>query len=239
MNLMELQGNKKSQTQRALREHYETDIDLSKLGAQKTRAMLSKVRGLLKESQTAGQQIQSNRGYLKLVMMEQMLSAHYGDLRVASRLVVENEEVQKSQVILAAQDMIDSIQKMIEQISKMNAEELPAVVTGVQNEIGTSESEQFQQSAGEALTTLQQSLTTAKTSLTSALGQITGEGGELGAPADELGGEEEFGAEEEMDLGNGTEEFGAEEEMDLDGLGDEELGAEEEEDLGGAGREMR
>jgi hypothetical protein len=106
MNLLELQGNKKTLTQRALREHYETNVDLSKLGTKKTVALLSKVRGLLKESQQAGQsQIQNNRGYLKLVMMEQMLSAHYRDLKAASRLVLENEEVQKSQVILAAQDM--------------------------------------------------------------------------------------------------------------------------------------
>jgi hypothetical protein len=228
MNLLELQGNKKTLTQRALREHYETNVDLSKLGTKKTVALLSKVRGLLKESQQAGQsQIQNNRGYLKLVMMEQMLSAHYRDLKAASKLVLENEEVQKSQVILAAQDMIDTVQKMIEQISKMNAEELPAVVTGIQNEIGTSEAEQFQQSAGGALTQLQQSLTEAKTNLSSSLGVITGEGAAM--PGEELGGEPE------SDLGSdlGDEEFD-QEDMEMDTLPEPE-----EEDLDGAGREMR
>lgn len=234
---MELHGNKKSLTQRALREHYEMDIDLSKLDASKTRTMLNRVRGLLKESASDGQQIQNNRGYLKLVMMEQMLSTHYGDLKVASQLVVENEEVQKSQVILAAQDMIDTLQKMVEQISKMNAEELPAVVTGIQNEIGTTEGEQFNAAVGQTLTTLLQNLTTAKTELTGSLGQITGEpSGELGMPAPEMGGEEEFGDEEvgiAGDMGD-VEEFGAEEEFS-----DEEVPSDEEEDLGGAGREMR
>lgn len=232
---MELQRNKKTLAQRALRENYEMNVDLASLNAGKTLSMLTKVRGLLKESRGAQQHIQNNRGYLKLVMMEQMLSEHYKDLRVARRLVVENEEVQKSQVILAAQDMIDSIQKMIEQVSKMNAEELPAVVTGVQNEIGTSESEQFQQAAGDALTQLQQALTQSKSSLSGALGQITGEGG--GALGSEMGSEEEFGAEELP--GGGEEEFGAEEEFgDDEAVGPPEL-PEPEEELGGAGRERR
>lgn len=229
MNLTELQGNKKSLTQRALREHYEVDVDLNKLTAKSTLTMLNRVRGLLKESTSADQ---GKRGYLKLVMMEQMLSTHYSDLRTVSRLVVENEEVQKSQVILAAQDMIDNIQKMIEQVSKMNAEELPAVVTGIQNEIGTTESEQYGASVGQTLTTLLQSLTTAKTEMNSSMGQITGQGGEAFAADDlgtDLGGEEEFGAEEELPDG---EEFGAEEELELPA-------PEEEEDLGGAGRELR
>jgi hypothetical protein len=121
---------------------------------------------------------------------------------------------------------------MIEQISKMNAEELPAVVTGIQNEIGTSEAEQFQQSAGGALTQLQQSLTEAKTNLSSSLGVITGEGAAM--PGEELGGEE-LGGEPESDLGSdlGDEEFD-QEDMEMDTLPEPE-----EEDLDGAGREMR
>jgi hypothetical protein len=236
MNLQELQGNKKTLTQRALREHYETNVDLSSMGTKKTLALLGKVRGLLKESQKAGQsQIQSNRGYLKLVMMEQMLSAHYRDLKAASRLVLENEEVQKSQVILSAQDMIDTVQKMFEQISKMNAEELPAVVTGIQNEIGTDESEQFQQAAGSAITELIQALSTAKTSLSGALGVITGEA--AAAPGDDMSDDmaagDEFDAEAEIGDDLGDEEFD-QEEMDMDSLPEPE-----EEDLDGAGREMR
>jgi hypothetical protein len=233
MNLTELQGNKKTMIQRALREHYETKIDLTSMDIKKTMSMLGKVRGLLSESRQAQSQMQNNRGYLKLVMMEQMLSSHYQDLRKAGRLVLENEEVQKSQVILAAQDMVDSVQKMIEQISKMNAEELPAVVTGVQNEIGTSEGESFQQSAGEALTQLQQALSTAKTSLTSAMAQITGEGG--GMPAD-------MGSDLDADVAADTgaeDEVSMDMDMEVDDGGEEDMGDMGDEDLGGAGREMR
>lgn len=233
MNLTELAQPKKKQAQRALREHFEINIDLNSMNAQKTRSMLTKVRGLLKESARSVHGTNASPAHLKLVMMEQMLSQHYSDIRVQSRIVTENEEVEKSQVILAAQDLIDQLQKMVEQISKMNAEELPAVVSGISNEIGTSESESYNQSVSEALTTLLAAVTTAKGSLTSSLGVITGDsGGDMGGDMG-FGGEEEFSGEEELP-GGGEEEFSGEEETDaLPEL------PEPEEELGGAGRELR
>ena len=174
MNLVEFQKSKVTQAKKALKEHFEVDINMSKMNQKKTRSMLNRVSGLLKEARSSGTQAQTSSSYLKLVMMEQMLSNHYQDIKVNRSIVVENEEVEKSQVILAAQDLVDQIQKMIEQVSKMNAEELPAVVNGISNEIGTAESESYNQSTSEALTTLIQSLSTTKSSLSSSLGQITG-----------------------------------------------------------------
>jgi len=228
MKLTEMNYSKKTATKRALREHFEVELKYESLDIAKTSKMLSRVRGMLKESRTSRDfnQRQTSPAYLKLVMMEQALYSHYSDLMNDRHIVVENEEVEKSQVILAAQDMVDQIQKMVETVSKMNAEELPAVVDGISNEIGTSESESYNQAAAEALTTLLSALTTAKGSLSSALGQITGEGG--GEGFSDLGAEEpEVGGEEPADLG-GEElpELPAPEE-------------EEPEDLGGAGRGLR
>lgn len=185
MNLHELHENKKTAVvKRALKEHYELDMDFSQLSVKQTNSMLGRVRGLLKEAR-ASRDIhasQSNAAYLKLVMMEQALSDHVTDLRYGyTRIVVENEEVQKSQVILAAQDMIDNIQKMLEQVSKMNVEELNAVVNGIKNEFGTNEGDQYNQAAGETLKALQEALSTAKAGLDTALGTVTGD---VSAPTD-------------------------------------------------------
>ena len=237
MKLTEMTQTKKSITRKALKEHFEIDLRYDTLDAHKTGQMLTKVRGLLKESRGGSDfsKNQTSASYLKLVMMEQALYSHYSDLVDQTRIVVENEEVEKSQVILAAQDMIDQVQKMIEQVSKMNAEELPAVVNGVSNEIGTSESEAYNQSTAEALTTLLSALTTAKGTLTSSLGQITGQGGDdagFGELAADTG-EEDFSADIETPMGD--EEISGEEDF-------AELPAPEEEpeeDFGTAGRELR
>jgi len=229
MNLMEFQKSKTTLTKKALKEHFEVDLDLNKMNQKKTRLMLNRVTGLLKEARRSGSAAQTSPSYLKLVMMEQMLSNHYQDIRVKTSIVVENEEVEKSQVILAAQDLVDQIQKMIEQVSKMNAEELPAVVNGISNEIGTAESETYNQSTSQSLTTLLQSLSTAKSDLTSNLGQITG--AESAAPDAFDSGVEDG----EMDDGMGDETA-----MDVPEPEETpDLSSDETDEIGSAGRELR
>jgi hypothetical protein len=244
MKLNEMSNSRKVNAKKALKEHFEVKMNFDRLGLNETKTMLKKVRGLITEartSKTAHTRHQSP-AYMKMVMLEQALTGHYGDLRVQQQIMLENEEVQKSQVILAAQDMIDSIQKMVEQISKMKVEELPAVVTGVNNEIGTSEGQQFEGTCTEALTTLEGALTAAKQSLTGALGIVTGEGGgEM--DADAFGGDEDMGDEDMDDAGMDDMDAGGEGMDDLADMGDdaEELPElpEPEEELGGAGRGRR
>ena len=230
MNLMELQGSKTTMAKKALKEHFEVDLDLSKLDQNKTRAMINKVSGMLKEARKSGTSVQATPSYLKLVMMEQMLSNHYQDIRVQASIVVENEEVEKSQVILAAQDLVDQLQKMIEQVSKMNAEELPAVVSGISNEIGTTESESYNQSTGQSLTTLLQSLSTAKSELTTSLGQITGVQSEEPVDAFDSGDETDI----DMDL-----DIDSETDMDVPEEPTALPEPDETDEIGSAGRELR
>lgn len=166
----------------ALKENFEVDFDVSTLDKSKTRTMLSKVSTLIKESRKSNDfyKNQNSPAYLKLVFMEQALSDHFKYLSSLPkpRIVVENEEVEKSQVILAAQDMVDSVQKMYEEVNDMLVKELPALVDSIQSEIGVNESEQFNTQASEALTTLNSSLQQAKSTLQAALGGVTGQGGE-------------------------------------------------------------
>lgn len=236
MNLQELQENKKTNiVKKALREHYEMDINFDKLSSAQASTLLAKVKKLISETRTSKDKYNShtNSSYLKLVMMEQALSDRLTELTSNTQIVVENEEVQKSQVILAVKDMVDNVQKMIEQISKMNVEELPAVVDGISNEFGSNESQQFDQTAGNTLRTLQDALATAKTELSGALSAITGDGGmgqfdAVAAPdgMDDMGGD----MAPDMD----AEPAGELPEPDL-----EEPDLEEPEDTAGAGRERR
>ena len=136
MKLTEFNAKPHLVAKNALKEHFDTTFNVEKLGLYETKTMLNKVRGLMKENretQTTGSQ--NNPAYLKLVFMEQALTHRYGELKAMpmynQRIVVENEQVEKSQVILAAQEMVDSLQKMVEQVSDMLVKELPAVVDGV------------------------------------------------------------------------------------------------------------
>lgn len=217
---------------KALKESFSMNFDVTSLDRSKTRAMLSKVKGLISESKKSPEfhAAQSNPAYLKLVFMEQALNQH---LRVAKapRIVVENEEVEKSQVILAAQDMIDSVQKMYEDVNDMLVKELPALVDSIQSEIGANESEAFNQTATDALTQLNGALQQAQTSLKSALGGLTGQGGDAFAAPDMSG------DEVDVDLDIDAELPAEEPDLELPPIPD--LDDEEEMPVGGVGRAKR
>lgn len=233
MKLNELSYSPKITAQKALKEHYNMPLTLDRMSVSEAKSMLQKVRRLVSETKQSGTfyQSQNNQSYLKLVFMEQALSTHLASMPRGS-IVIENEEVEKSQVVLAAQDMVDSVQKMLEQVSDMLVKEMPALVDSVQSEIGVDEAEQFSSQTSEALTGLTAALTTAKTSLQSALGVVTGQGG-AGAFDDEA-----MGGAEDM----GMDDVGAEDGMDMDT--GEELPAEEPEEpestpVAGVGRSLR
>jgi len=227
---------KKSQTSaKALKEHFNTDIDTSKLNLQSAQKMLVKVRGLVSEmkSTSAAHSSERNPAYLKALFMEQTLTHHVNELKsLPQRIVVENEQVEKSQVILAAQEMVDSMQKMIEQVSDMLVKELPAVVDGVNSEVGTSEGQQFQDQVTQALTSLQAALTGSKTGLTGALAVITGSGAsDMGMGDMGMGGDMSDVSVEEPAMGD--EGLGGEEDLGA------EMPEEEPEELSSVGRATR
>ena len=141
--------------------------------------------------------------------------------RFKRKRMVRESEIQQAQVVLAAQDMIDQIQKMLEQISEMQFKDLPALTDSIKNDMGIEQATAYQSGAAAALTQLLQSVQQGKTALEGAQGTLTGQapsvpgdaaagGDEMGMPAApdagaEMGGDElnPFGGDEE-----GTDELG-------------------------------
>lgn len=217
---------------KALKESFAMDFDVSNLDRSKTRAMLSKVKGLIAETKKTPNfhRGQNNPAYLKLVFMEQALN-HHMKVAKSPRIVVENEEVEKSQVILAAQDMIDTVQKMYEDVNDMLVKELPALVDSIQSEIGVNESQSFSQTSTDALTQLNSALQQAQSSLKEALGGLTGQGGgSFDQPDDDMDDEEV-----DLDFDLDAEEPVKEPSAELPPIPD----LDDEDSLGMVGREKR
>ena len=236
MKLTDFDKNPIENATRALKEHYNVPFNVRKMSYAQARDMLHKVRGLMSETKRAPgfYESQQNSSYLKLVFMEQALSKHFAEISLRKpRIVVENEEVEKSQVVLAAQDLVDQVQKMVEEVSDMLVKELPALTDGVQSEIGVNESETFNQQVSEALTSLQAALNTSQTTLKSALNSITGQGGaeafDAGAASPDMG-----AADTNTDI-NVEEPLPGAGEVDMN----TDVEAPEEEPLGGVGRPKR
>ena len=91
------------------------------------------------------------------------------------RRKLKESEVQQAQVVLASQDMVDQVQKMIEQVTSMQFKDLPALVDQIKNEVGVDQAQQFNADATAALAGLTQNLQGSKGQLDAALGVVTGQ----------------------------------------------------------------
>jgi hypothetical protein len=136
-----------------------------------------KLDAALKKS-TAGQTLTPDEQ--KLVAGAAMMQAESRLRRAMTRL--NESEVQQAQVVLAAQDMVDKMQGMLEDVTELQFKELPALVDSIKNQVGIDQATQFNTDATAALAGLVQNLQGAKAALDQALGVVTGQ-----APAPDAG----------------------------------------------------
>ena len=238
MKLNELNNNRRSYSTRVLKEQYEMPFNVDNMSMSSTRTMLTKVRGLMNETKQSPDyhNSQASSSYMKLVFMEQALADHYHELRSLPqpRIMVENEEVEKSQVVLAAQDMVDQVQKMLEDVGQMQVKELPALVASIESEIGVNESQTYNDQVSGQLDTLSASLKEASTALKNALNGLTGQAVDAAFDAGA-----DLGAEAGMDAGMDAGMAAGEEEADMDAEIPPPAEAPEMPPSGGVGRAKR
>lgn len=85
------------------------------------------------------------------------------------------DEVQQAQVVLAAQDMVDRIQDMLEDVTAMQFKDLPALSASISSTVGTNESQAFNNAASAALAALVDAVQAAKVGMETAQGTLTGQ----------------------------------------------------------------
>jgi hypothetical protein len=127
------------------------------------------------------------------------------------RKLYESQEDQ-AELLLASKDIVDRVQKAVDDLSKLRNEDLPPLLDAMRNELGSEMSEAYSAIAIPTLDGLVQSLGDGRETLAQASRVITGEE----APAEQMGAElpaeepvEELPAEEEFataDVAAGAEE---------------------------------
>lgn len=114
-----------------------------------------------------------NPKYMEMFMVRESL--HRWLIENESRFITESE-MAKSEAILAAKDMVDSIQDMLEKISKMQNEQLPALLDTIRDQIGTEQAETFKGTVSPLLQNLSQTLQQGRESADGAARALAGEG---------------------------------------------------------------
>ncbi len=166
---------------------------------------------------------EKNPKYMEMFMVRESL--HRWMVENQGRFLAESE-MAKSEAILAAKDMVDSIQDMLEKISKMQNEQLPALLDTIRDQLGTEQAEGFKGSVNPLLQQLAQTLQQGRETADNAARTLAGEGGSDMSMGSDLGAAPEMGAE----LGGEVPapEMGADEFAGTDAAagGEEELGRE-------------
>lgn len=113
---------------------------------------------------------EKNPKYMELLMVREGLNRWLEENRVLTE-----SEMGKSEAILAAKDMVDSIQDMIEDVSRMQNEQMPALIDTIRDQIGSEQAETFKNQVGGVLSGILTQLTTARESTDTAARGLAGE----------------------------------------------------------------
>ena len=132
---------------------------------------------------------EQNPQYMEMFMVREALNRWM--VQNQQQLIVESE-MAKAEATLAAKDMVDSIQDMLEKIGKMQNEQLPALLDTIRDQIGEQQAEAFKGTVTPLLQQLWQQLSDGRGQADNAARALTGEaapdmnmgmGGDMGAPA--------------------------------------------------------
>jgi len=99
----------------------------------------------------------------------------YGKKKTYEAKQINEADVEEAQVTLAAQDVVDRIQKMYEDTAEMQYKDLPNLAQMMKQELGINQTQAYYDATNTAISTLVTALEQAKTDLESAMAPITGE----------------------------------------------------------------
>ena len=127
-----------------------------------------------------------NPRYMELLTVKEGLSTWLEQ----HRQQLTEGEVGNAEVLLAAKNMVDSIQDAIEKVGKMQNEQLPELLDSIRDQVGAEQAEGFKNAVGSTLETLMQNLQTAREGVDGGVRILTGEqvDNPMAMPGDDLNG---------------------------------------------------
>jgi len=114
---------------------------------------------------------EKNPRYMELLTVKEGLTAWLDERR---QQLVEGE-VGNAEVLLAAKDMVDSVQDAIEKVGKMQNEQLPQLLDSIRDQIGSEQADAFKNAVGTTLDTLMQNLQSAREGVDNGVRVLSGE----------------------------------------------------------------
>jgi hypothetical protein len=178
MNLKELAPQKSKRLNKVMESRFGFKIDYSKLTypkAEKLYYALGESLDSIRKSY-GSHTAERNPKYMEMLIVREGLQ----DWLNSHQYLVEGE-LETAEAVLAAKDMVDSVQDMITDASKMMNEELPPLIDTIKDQVGTAQADQFKATVTAALQSLMDSLNAARDALDNGARSLAGEQIDTGA----------------------------------------------------------
>lgn len=221
MNLKELAVNSTKKHNQVMESRFGFKIDYDNLSYAKAQQLsmgLGEQLNKIRQSYGA-HTAEQNPKYMEMLMVQEGVNAW-----LAENEPLMEGELETAEVVLAAKDMQDSVQAMVEDASKMLNEQLPPLLDTIRDQVGTAQADQFKNSVATALQGLLDTLGNTRDQLDQAARSLAGEQVDepMAMGGDELELDAELPEPEVSDLDSG-DEFAA---ADAAAGGDEDQGRE-------------
>lgn len=220
MDLKQLNEQRISKLDRALREVFGTSFNFN-ASTKKLKAVHESTANKINALHDRGIDV-SDKQFQKLLLVAEGI-----EMTLAKRKVNESQDLDTAEVLLAAKQMADDLQKMAEQLASMQVEDLMSITNAMKEELGTAEAEAFNTTAEAAIGAALEAIKAANDQVNNAVLAAQGQPVET---------------DMDMDMGAGPEmapDMGDDMEVGVD-MGDEFAGADAASiETDGSGREMK
>jgi hypothetical protein len=150
----------------------------------------------------------SDKDFQKLILISEGL-----DMTIDSRKLEESADLDQAEVLLAAKQMADDLQKMAENLASMQVEDLMSITNAMKEELGSAEAEAFASTAESAIAGALEAVKSANEGVSNAVLAAQGQPVETDMDVDM-----DMGAEPEMDADMGGLDVDVDVEDDFGGV---------------------
>lgn len=194
---------------RVLAQTFNHEVDLSEMSTNSLNRMLNATEAKMIAIKESDLKYWENPQYNKLGLIQHQLKTYINEvaparadgkkMKVKAESVVMEDELDTAEVLLAAQELVDELQGMVEDVAEMQVQKLMPIVDAMKEQVSFETAEAYNAAADAALAGLLDQMKMAKEALENATLQAQGKPVNGPAPTD-MGMDAEAPSDADMDV---------------------------------------
>tara|TARA_X000001036_G_scaffold411129_1_gene423559 strand:- start:637 stop:1875 length:1239 start_codon:yes stop_codon:yes gene_type:complete len=198
---------------------FKHDVNLSEMSTDSLNRMLNTTNAKMMAIKESDLTYWENAQYNKLGLIAHQLKTYITEIaptrndgkKMKKESTVMEADLDQAEVLLAAQELVDELQGMVEDVAEMQVQKLMPIVDAMKEQVGFEVAEAYNNAADGALGQLLDAMKTAKGAVENATLAARGEPVDMPAPTDMGMDDADMDPEAPMDDDMGPDEFGGDE----------------------------